>query len=80
MLAAACAPLPAGSNGSAQGPASTQAPQRTLNFPVFREVTNLYPAMNAAGGTAATLRMFNGGLTVTDDQGNVHPELAECRS
>ena len=77
VLAAACAPGPPSLTGSPQAPGSTQAPQRTLNFPVFREVTNLYPAMNAAGGTAATLRMFNGGLTVTDDLGNVHPELAE---
>jgi peptide/nickel transport system substrate-binding protein len=73
----ACAPGPAGPTGSAQDLSRIQTPQRTLNFPVFREVTNLYPPMNGAGGTAATLRMFNGGFTVTDDQGNVHPELAE---
>jgi len=77
ILAAACAPSSSGLTPSDPGQAGERSLQRTLSFPVFREVTALFPTMNTAGGAAATLRLFNAGLTVTDDVGNVHSELAE---
>lgn len=77
MLTAACAPSSTSVTGSPQDPAAGKGSQRTLNFPVFREVTALFPGMNTAGGAAATLRLFNAGLSVVDDLGSVHPELAE---
>ncbi len=75
ILATACA-APQVRPIQDQTPASARE-SRVLTFPVTREVTSLYPGMNTAGGTAATQRLFNAGLTVVDDTGTVRPELAE---
>lgn len=76
LLTAACAPGPTGSTEES-GQAGEKGPQKILAFAVWREVTAVFPALNTSGGTDATLRLFNAGLTVTDDVGTVHSELAE---
>lgn len=75
LIPAACAPASGGPGQDQAGPETSQS--RVLTFPVTREATALYPEMNSAGGTAATLRLFNAGLTVVDDLGTLRPELAE---
>jgi peptide/nickel transport system substrate-binding protein len=76
VLSAACA-SPRPESLSDQIATSPARESRVLTFPVTREVTSLYPEMNTAGGTAATHRLFNAGLAVVDDGGNIRPELAE---
>jgi peptide/nickel transport system substrate-binding protein len=73
---ASCAPRPASSTRDSAQPGE-RAPQRALTLAIWREVTAVFPASNTSGGTDATLRLFNAGLTITDDLGTVHPELAE---
>lgn len=74
VVSVGCTSSPTGLTTEQAGPRLSSS--RALTFPVTREVTSLYPAMNDAGGTDATLRIFNAGLTVVDDQGSIRPELA----